>query len=158
MFDSEKQLGANTSKWGEDSAGKLASLPVLLPPPPQYYLLLRAASQSPRAGGGKSPCAPAIALRSSEALCPSGSLSESRPPEPPPCPVSPLPRPQIRDLQREALVRRAAQEAQKQTRQHQFLAEQVQLLCVNCMVAVGRGSDLRKVEGTHHVNVNPTFS
>lgn len=26
------------------------------------------------------------------------------------------------------------------------------------MVAVGYGSDLRKVEGTHHVNVNPNFS
>lgn len=69
----------------------------------------------------------------------------------------PLP-PQIRDLQREALVRRAAQAAQRKTRQQQFLAEQVQLLCVNCMVAVGHGSDLRKVEGTHHVNVNPNFS
>ncbi|XP_036307465.1 probable ATP-dependent RNA helicase DHX58 isoform X2 [Pipistrellus kuhlii] len=64
----------------------------------------------------------------------------------------------IRDLQREALVRRAAQAAQKQTRQQQFPAEQVQLLCINCMVAVGHGSDLRKVEGTHHVNVNPNFS
>ncbi|XP_028013065.2 ATP-dependent RNA helicase DHX58 [Eptesicus fuscus] len=64
----------------------------------------------------------------------------------------------IRDLQREALVRRAAQAAQRKTRQQQFLAEQVQLLCVNCMVAVGHGSDLRKVEGTHHVNVNPNFS
>ncbi|XP_070250198.1 ATP-dependent RNA helicase DHX58 isoform X2 [Myotis yumanensis] len=64
----------------------------------------------------------------------------------------------IRDLQREALVRRAAQAAQKKSRQQQFLAEHVQLLCVNCMVAVGHGSDLRKVEGTHHVNVNPNFS
>ncbi|XP_059526150.1 ATP-dependent RNA helicase DHX58 isoform X2 [Myotis daubentonii] len=64
----------------------------------------------------------------------------------------------IRHLQREALLRRAAQAAQKKSRQQQFPAEHVQLLCVNCMVAVGHGSDLRKVEGTHHVNVNPNFS
>uniref|UniRef100_A0A673UL60 RNA helicase n=1 Tax=Suricata suricatta TaxID=37032 RepID=A0A673UL60_SURSU len=64
----------------------------------------------------------------------------------------------IRDLQRAALVKRAVQAAQRENRQQQFLAEQVQLLCVNCMVAVGYGSDLRKVEGAHHVNVNPNFS
>ncbi|XP_011379527.1 probable ATP-dependent RNA helicase DHX58 [Pteropus vampyrus] len=64
----------------------------------------------------------------------------------------------IRDLQRAALVKRAAQAAQQKSRRQQFLAEQVQLLCINCMVAVGHGSDLRKVEGTHHVNVNPNFS
>lgn len=68
----------------------------------------------------------------------------------------PLP-PQIRDLQRTALVKRAAQAAQRENRQQQFLAEQVQILCINCMVPVGHGSDLRKVEGAHHVNVNPNF-
>lgn len=69
----------------------------------------------------------------------------------------PLPS-QIRDLQRAALVKRAVQAAQRESRQRKFLAEQVQLLCINCMVSVGYGSDLRKVEGTHHVNVNPNFS
>uniref|UniRef100_A0A8C2R742 RNA helicase n=1 Tax=Capra hircus TaxID=9925 RepID=A0A8C2R742_CAPHI len=64
----------------------------------------------------------------------------------------------IRDLQRAALVKRAVQAAQRESRQRKFLAEQVQLLCINCMVSVGYGSDLRKVEGTHHVNVNPNFS
>ncbi|KAI5219271.1 putative Atp-Dependent Rna Helicase Dhx58 [Manis pentadactyla] len=64
----------------------------------------------------------------------------------------------IRDLQQAALVKRAAQAAQRESQQNQFLAEHVQLLCVNCMVAVGQGSDLRKVEGAHHVNVNPNFS
>ncbi|XP_016077486.1 PREDICTED: probable ATP-dependent RNA helicase DHX58 [Miniopterus natalensis] len=64
----------------------------------------------------------------------------------------------IRDLQHEALVKRAAQLDQKESRRRQFLAEHVQLLCINCMVPVGHGSDLRKVEGTHHVNVNPNFS
>ncbi|KAM9598062.1 ATP-dependent RNA helicase DHX58 isoform 1-T1 [Trichechus inunguis] len=65
---------------------------------------------------------------------------------------------QIRDLQREALVKRAAQAEQRLSRQQQFLAERVRLFCINCSVAVGHGSDLRKVEGAHHVNVNPNFS
>ncbi|XP_047401280.1 ATP-dependent RNA helicase DHX58 [Sciurus carolinensis] len=64
----------------------------------------------------------------------------------------------IRDLQRAALVKRAARAALQESRRQQFPAEHVQLLCINCMVAVGHGSDLRKVEGTHHVNVNPNFS
>eukprot|EP00069_Balaena_mysticetus_P003667 bmy_16691T0 len=64
----------------------------------------------------------------------------------------------IQDLQRAALVKRAAQAAQRESHQHKFLAEHVRLLCVNCMVPVGYGSDLRRVEGTHHVNVNPNFS
>ncbi|XP_055263852.1 ATP-dependent RNA helicase DHX58 isoform X2 [Moschus berezovskii] len=64
----------------------------------------------------------------------------------------------IRDLQRAALVKRAVQATQRESQQRKFLAEQVQLLCINCMVSVGYGSDLRKVEGTHHVNVNPNFS
>ncbi|KAM8818989.1 ATP-dependent RNA helicase DHX58 [Rhynchonycteris naso] len=64
----------------------------------------------------------------------------------------------IRDLQRAAMVRRAIKAAQQESQRQQFLAEQVQLLCINCMVAVGHGSDLRKVEGAHHVNVNPNFS
>ncbi|XP_059234984.1 ATP-dependent RNA helicase DHX58 [Mustela nigripes] len=64
----------------------------------------------------------------------------------------------IRDLQRGALVKRAARAAQRESQRQEFSAEEVQLLCVNCMVAVGHGSDLRKVEDAHHVNVNPNFS
>ncbi|XP_027949852.1 probable ATP-dependent RNA helicase DHX58 isoform X2 [Eumetopias jubatus] len=59
---------------------------------------------------------------------------------------------------RAAVVKRVARAAQRENQRQQFLAEQVQLLCVNCMVAVGHGSDLRKVEDAHHVNVNPNFS
>ncbi|XP_073745580.1 ATP-dependent RNA helicase DHX58 isoform X2 [Callorhinus ursinus] len=59
---------------------------------------------------------------------------------------------------RAAVVKRVARAAQRENQRQQFLAEQVQLLCVNCMVAVGHGSDLRKVEDAHHVNVNPSFS
>ncbi|XP_010592762.3 ATP-dependent RNA helicase DHX58 [Loxodonta africana] len=64
----------------------------------------------------------------------------------------------IRDLQRAALVKRAAQAEQQSSRRQQFLAEHVRLFCINCSVPVGHGSDLRKVEGAHHVNVNPNFS
>ncbi|KAM5274810.1 ATP-dependent RNA helicase DHX58 [Ctenodactylus gundi] len=64
----------------------------------------------------------------------------------------------IRDLQHEALIKRAVRAEQRESRRQQFPAEHVRLLCINCMVAVGYGSDLRKVEGTHHVNVNPNFS
>lgn len=64
----------------------------------------------------------------------------------------------IQGLQQVAVVKRAAHAAQQESRHRQFPAEDVQLLCINCMVAIGYGSDLRKVEGTHHVNVNPNFS
>ncbi|XP_012582154.1 PREDICTED: probable ATP-dependent RNA helicase DHX58 [Condylura cristata] len=64
----------------------------------------------------------------------------------------------IRDLQLAALGKRAAQAADRERRQQQFPAECVRLLCVNCMEAVGHGSDLQKVERAHHVNVNPNFS
>ncbi|XP_006901712.1 PREDICTED: probable ATP-dependent RNA helicase DHX58 [Elephantulus edwardii] len=64
----------------------------------------------------------------------------------------------IRDLQQAALVKRVAQAAQRTSQKQQFQAEQVRLLCINCSVAVGHGNDLRKVEGAHHVNVNPNFS
>ncbi|XP_020034083.2 ATP-dependent RNA helicase DHX58 [Castor canadensis] len=63
----------------------------------------------------------------------------------------------IQDLQRAALVKRAARAVKRENQRQRFPAEHVQLLCINCMVAVGHGSDLRKVEGTHHVNVNPNF-
>lgn len=64
----------------------------------------------------------------------------------------------IRDLQQAAVIQREVRTAQRESQRHRFPAEQVQLLCINCMVALGYGSDLRKVEGTHHVNVNPNFS
>uniref|UniRef100_A0A0P6J5Z4 RNA helicase n=1 Tax=Heterocephalus glaber TaxID=10181 RepID=A0A0P6J5Z4_HETGA len=64
----------------------------------------------------------------------------------------------IRDLQQEAVVKRAARTSQRDSQRRQFPAEHVRLLCINCMVPMGHGSDLRRVEGTHHVNVNPSFS
>lgn len=57
-------------------------------PRTQYYFLLRATSESSREAE-ESPPVPTIALRSLEALGPSGSISEIRSLGPQPCPVSP---------------------------------------------------------------------
>ncbi|XP_072502588.1 ATP-dependent RNA helicase DHX58 isoform X2 [Notamacropus eugenii] len=64
---------------------------------------------------------------------------------------------EILTLQLEAVSQRKAQATKKMVRNTEFLAETVRLLCTNCAEPVGYGSDLRKVEGTHHVNVNPNF-
>ncbi|XP_078012164.1 ATP-dependent RNA helicase DHX58 isoform X2 [Phascolarctos cinereus] len=60
-------------------------------------------------------------------------------------------------LQLEAVSQRKAQAALKMDQRTEFQADTVKLLCTNCAEPVGYGSDLRKVEGTHHVNVNPNF-
>ncbi|XP_027726376.1 probable ATP-dependent RNA helicase DHX58 isoform X2 [Vombatus ursinus] len=60
-------------------------------------------------------------------------------------------------LQLEAVSQRKAQAALKMDQRTEFQADTVRLLCTNCDEPVGYGSDLRKVEGTHHVNVNPNF-
>uniref|UniRef100_F7G6X4 RNA helicase n=1 Tax=Monodelphis domestica TaxID=13616 RepID=F7G6X4_MONDO len=63
----------------------------------------------------------------------------------------------IVSLQLEAVSQRKAQAAKKMAKKMEFQAAAVRLLCTNCAEPVGYGSDLRKVEGTHHVNVNPDF-
>ncbi|XP_051850416.1 ATP-dependent RNA helicase DHX58 isoform X2 [Antechinus flavipes] len=63
----------------------------------------------------------------------------------------------ILTLQLEALTQRKVQAAKKLDQRTEFQADTVRLLCTNCAEPVGYGSDLRKVEGTHHVNVNPNF-
>ncbi|XP_068923780.1 ATP-dependent RNA helicase DHX58 isoform X2 [Petaurus breviceps papuanus] len=64
---------------------------------------------------------------------------------------------EILTLQLEAVSQRKAQAAKKMGQRTEFQADTVKLLCTNCAEPVGYGSDLRKVEGTHHVNVNPNF-
>ncbi|XP_036613760.1 probable ATP-dependent RNA helicase DHX58 isoform X2 [Trichosurus vulpecula] len=65
---------------------------------------------------------------------------------------------EILTLQLQAVSHRKAQAAKKMHQRTQFQADTVGLLCINCAEPVGYGSDLRKVEGTHHVNVNPNFT
>ncbi|NXL36440.1 DHX58 helicase, partial [Glaucidium brasilianum] len=63
----------------------------------------------------------------------------------------------IEELQRVAVASWLMKEARISERQRLHDPDAVLLYCVNCNVAVCRGSDLRTVEGMHHVNINPNF-
>ncbi|NXY75972.1 DHX58 helicase, partial [Glareola pratincola] len=63
----------------------------------------------------------------------------------------------VRELQRVAVASWLMKEARISERRQLHDPDDVRLYCVNCNVAVCRGSDLRTVEGMHHVNVNPNF-
>ncbi|XP_064895335.1 ATP-dependent RNA helicase DHX58 isoform X2 [Columba livia] len=64
---------------------------------------------------------------------------------------------QIAELQRVAVASWLMKEARISERRQLHDPNAVYLYCVNCNIAVCRGSDLRTVEGMHHVNVNPNF-
>ncbi|XP_028930332.1 probable ATP-dependent RNA helicase DHX58 [Ornithorhynchus anatinus] len=66
-------------------------------------------------------------------------------------------RAQILKLQREAVEQRQAQATKKEAQRNQFRPSTVRLHCINCTCPVAKGSDLRLLEGTHRVNVNPGF-
>uniref|UniRef100_A0A8C6K6A6 RNA helicase n=1 Tax=Melopsittacus undulatus TaxID=13146 RepID=A0A8C6K6A6_MELUD len=63
----------------------------------------------------------------------------------------------IRELQQAAVASWLMKEARISEQQQQHDPDTVHLYCINCGVAVCRGSDIRTVEGMHHVNVNPSF-
>ncbi|NXQ91100.1 DHX58 helicase, partial [Nyctibius grandis] len=63
----------------------------------------------------------------------------------------------ISELQRVAVASWLMKEARISERRRLHNPDTVYLYCVNCNVVVCRGSDLRTVEGMHHVNVNPNF-
>ncbi|NXJ69696.1 DHX58 helicase, partial [Rostratula benghalensis] len=63
----------------------------------------------------------------------------------------------IRELQRVAVASWLMKEARISERRQLHDPDAVCFYCINCHVAVCRGSDLRTVEGMHHVNVNPNF-
>ncbi|NXK16004.1 DHX58 helicase, partial [Arenaria interpres] len=63
----------------------------------------------------------------------------------------------IRELQRVAVASWLMKEARISERRQLHDPDAVCLYCVNCHTAVCHGSDLRTVEGMHHVNVNPNF-
>ncbi|NXK41309.1 DHX58 helicase, partial [Piprites chloris] len=63
----------------------------------------------------------------------------------------------IRELQRVAVATWLMKEARISERQQLHDPDAVYLHCVSCGTAVCRGSDIRTVEGMHHVNVNPNF-
>ncbi|NWJ01659.1 DHX58 helicase, partial [Crypturellus undulatus] len=63
----------------------------------------------------------------------------------------------IAELQRNAVVGWKVKEAKSSERRQQHDPGAVLFYCVNCNIAVCRGSDMRTVEGMHHVNINPLF-
>ncbi|NWV06335.1 DHX58 helicase, partial [Ptilonorhynchus violaceus] len=64
----------------------------------------------------------------------------------------------IRELQEVAVASWLMKEARISERRQLHDPDTVCLYCVNCSTAVCRGSDIRIVEGMHHVNVNPNFT
>ncbi|NXJ00416.1 DHX58 helicase, partial [Psophia crepitans] len=63
----------------------------------------------------------------------------------------------ILELQRAAVVSWLMKEARISERRQLHDPDTVYLYCVNCNVKVCPGSDMRTVEGMHHVNINPNF-
>ncbi|XP_076212730.1 ATP-dependent RNA helicase DHX58 isoform X1 [Aptenodytes patagonicus] len=63
----------------------------------------------------------------------------------------------IGELQRVAVASCLMKEARISERRQLHNPDAVYLYCVNCNMAVCRGSDIRTVESMHHVNINPNF-
>ncbi|NWR63359.1 DHX58 helicase, partial [Bucorvus abyssinicus] len=63
----------------------------------------------------------------------------------------------IGELQQAAVASWRMKEARVSERRRLHDPDTVYFYCVNCNVAVCRGSDIRTVEGMHHVNINPDF-
>ncbi|XP_048356255.1 ATP-dependent RNA helicase DHX58 [Sphaerodactylus townsendi] len=63
----------------------------------------------------------------------------------------------IAKLQHEAVVMRKMRELQCEERRQQHDPDLMRLYCINCNEAVCHGSDLRTIEKTHRVNINPNF-
>ncbi|XP_042643176.1 probable ATP-dependent RNA helicase DHX58 [Tyto alba] len=63
----------------------------------------------------------------------------------------------IRELQQAAVASWLMKEVRISKRRRLHDPEAVYLYCVNCNLAVCRGTDIRTVEGMHHVNINPSF-
>ncbi|XP_051894486.1 probable ATP-dependent RNA helicase DHX58 [Pristis pectinata] len=63
----------------------------------------------------------------------------------------------IRELQMEGIISRKVKDQKQNTMKMGNLPEDVRFYCRNCNEAVCHASDLRIIEGMHHVNVNPNF-
>lgn len=60
-------------------------------------------------------------------------------------------------IQREEIIRRTIADKINNEKRNQFSAANIQLLCRNCFKPVAFASDIKLVEGQHHVNINPEF-
>ncbi|NXI52541.1 DHX58 helicase, partial [Chloroceryle aenea] len=63
----------------------------------------------------------------------------------------------IKELQQVAVISWQVKEAKISERRQLHDPDAVRLYCVNCNEPVCHGSDIRTVEGMHHVNINPSF-
>ncbi|NWR88500.1 DHX58 helicase, partial [Furnarius figulus] len=63
----------------------------------------------------------------------------------------------IRELQQVAVASWLMKEAKISKRRQLHDPDAVSLHCVSCSMAVCHGSDIRTVEGMHHININPNF-
>lgn len=63
----------------------------------------------------------------------------------------------IRELQYEAVYNCRLRDANRKQQCQLHIPHDVRFYCINCNQAVCRGSDLRTVEKTHHININRNF-
>ncbi|XP_016109739.1 probable ATP-dependent RNA helicase DHX58 [Sinocyclocheilus grahami] len=63
----------------------------------------------------------------------------------------------ISELQQITVMSRIQAEKKKDEREQRYSPGQVQFQCRGCFLPVCSGEDLRKIENTHHVNINPEF-
>uniref|UniRef100_A0A672M798 Probable ATP-dependent RNA helicase DHX58 n=2 Tax=Sinocyclocheilus grahami TaxID=75366 RepID=A0A672M798_SINGR len=63
----------------------------------------------------------------------------------------------ISELQQIAVLIRIQAERKKDERKQRYSPGQAQFQCRECFLPVCSGEDLRKIENTHHVNINPEF-
>ncbi|XP_062991041.1 ATP-dependent RNA helicase DHX58 [Elgaria multicarinata webbii] len=63
----------------------------------------------------------------------------------------------IAKLQHEAVINHRMRDAAREQQRRLHDPDVVRLYCINCNIAVCHGTDLRKVENMHHVNINPNF-
>ncbi|XP_060101683.1 ATP-dependent RNA helicase DHX58 [Heteronotia binoei] len=63
----------------------------------------------------------------------------------------------IAKLQRDAVLGSKMRDIEREKRRQLHDPELVRLYCINCNEAVCHGSDLRMVEKSHHININPNF-
>ncbi|XP_059410621.1 ATP-dependent RNA helicase DHX58-like [Carassius carassius] len=64
---------------------------------------------------------------------------------------------EISKLQQIAVMTRIEAERKKNERKQHYSPGQVQFQCRDCFLPVCSGEDLRTIENTHHVNINPEF-
>ncbi|XP_061494720.1 ATP-dependent RNA helicase DHX58 isoform X2 [Rhineura floridana] len=64
----------------------------------------------------------------------------------------------IAKLQQEAVVSCRLRDAGREQQRRLYDPDSVRLYCLNCNIAVCHGSDLRRIENMHHININPSFS